>query len=267
MSNSYIIRENFFRSGTQVKCIDSNGLQYPYTVGKIYIVEEYGIYGDSPDWNFVKSDYDRGKLIINHRDIKPHFELFSGKVPEETDPAVLAKKLTDAFHAVVRAISNGTQFEHRSNKLGGWNDYVRRVVVAALESRAGTVQSTETTGHDGFLDLENMKKENTMKKLIKKLLGRKSEAKPQELPNEYDYEDSKSIPEKTGKSAKPSKNLLKRLEAFEAQVNAAPSGATVGGGTYIRRNGVRKYVSFKTKDQVLRLLAEAREGKVEILLG
>ena len=110
-----------------------------------------------------------------------------------------------------------------------------------------------------------------MKKLIKRLLGRRSEPKTQELPNEYDYEDAvdekpDAIPSKA-KPSKLSKNLLKRLDAFEEQVNKAPNHATVGGGTYIRRGGVRKYVSFKTKDQVLKLLAEAREGKVEILLG
>lgn len=62
-----------------------------------------------------------------------------------------------------------------------------------------------------------------------------------------------------------SDNYAKRLAKLEESVNAIPEGAEVRGGTYISRDGKRKFVNFSSKQQMLNLLAEAKEGKVKIL--
>ena len=76
-STEWIIRTNYFKAGSKVKCIATSPI-CSITVGKVYEVESYKEYGDTPDWNSIKDDGGDFK-IINHKDIYPSFELFVPK--------------------------------------------------------------------------------------------------------------------------------------------------------------------------------------------
>lgn len=78
-----------FKVGDRVRLVKpKDGL----TVGKVYIVEQYGSYGDDPAWNSVRYDNGEWGQIVNHMYNKGYFELVT---PAESELERLVRVLNE----------------------------------------------------------------------------------------------------------------------------------------------------------------------------